>query len=710
MNGDLGTDAGTVALNIGAKSLEKLFEALQKLLGAIREAIREHPQRQMLRQQLAQAKTREAKIELLKKYNGVTGEIALSKLEKYANTSNARLVPTTVTFASVEEQKRFSELAKSYGLMWAGVCDKKSPLVVQIYATDKDNSLLKSVLDRHQSELKIEAIDNKLAEIIGDKDISSLTEEQKITVECLKAEKEKIQSSFDRSFNAKEYNDFLDSVLNPQSKEQTQTAENSHGEKSDKVEPKQVGFNYEEFTTDTYGKADAFSASLDAKTGRNIDKDRNSIMVDCSEPDRYIECHGFSNPDKSSEQKIVTEYTVHRPDGQTKTFTDDKKVNDWATVKREMRDFGGFAKVGETAMFLRFNDKDEFARWQTLAKAQRENEDVRIVNDAELQGQIDKRLDELHSKGYEINGDGEVVRSSDKAKASELATVGRELEETYNESTSRAEVLQTRGGTLNATEAVIIGKEIANLKALQEVNGELAIAKTNEAVAEISGSEAEKVEAKEKTVELELKRDVLKVEQENIVTERNEINGLQAKVEQEVFDYKHDLMLDEKVKPLTEEIESTLGIPKEQFISDIQNFGGATRTSNLLTYARMVAEKANEMQNQGIDNRSVVGLEEKVVDLYRGEVAIQAERERQRTGGERDDVIYGTTSQKAENEQSDVASRTELLEDKQMSFEDGGVKSEIADRRENSPIGKNIDKGGAEMADKAKKATKDRAD
>ena len=45
-----------------------------------------------------------------------------------------------------------------------------------------------------------------------------------------------------------------------------------------------------------------------------------------------------------------------------------------------------------------------------------------------------------------------------------------------------------------------------------------------------------------------------------------------------------------------------------------------------------------------------------------------------------------------------------------MSFEDGGVKSEIADRRENSPIGKNIDKGGAEMADKAKKATKDRAD
>ena len=289
MNGDLGTDAGTVALNIGAKTLEKLFEALQKLLGAIRETIREHPQRQMLRQQLAQAKTREAQIELLKKYNGVTGEIALSKLEKYANASNARLVPTTVTFANEAEQKRFSELAKSYGLMWAGISDKNSPLVVQIYATDKDNSLLKSVLDRHQSELKIEAIDNKLAEIIGDKDISSLTEEQKITVECLKAEKEKIQSSFDRSFNAKEYNDFLDSVLNPQSKEQTQeqtqTAENSHGEKSDKVEPKQAGFNYEEFTTDTYGKADAFSASLDAKTGRNIDKDRNSIMVDCSEPD-----------------------------------------------------------------------------------------------------------------------------------------------------------------------------------------------------------------------------------------------------------------------------------------------------------------------------------------------------------------------------------------------------------------------------------------
>jgi hypothetical protein len=58
------------------------------------------------------------------------------------------------------------------------------------------------------------------------------------------------------------------------------------------------------------------------------------------------------------------------------------------------------------------------------------------------------------------------------------------------------------------------------------------------------------------------------------------------------------------------------------------------------------------------------------MDLYKSEMGAEAERERNRTGGERSDT----------------------MEDKQMSFDDGGVKNEIESRKESAPIGKNINK------------------
>lgn len=49
MNGDLGNDAGTVALNLGSKIAEKIFEAIAKLFAEIGRIWREHPQRKMVR-------------------------------------------------------------------------------------------------------------------------------------------------------------------------------------------------------------------------------------------------------------------------------------------------------------------------------------------------------------------------------------------------------------------------------------------------------------------------------------------------------------------------------------------------------------------------------------------------------------------------------------------------------------------------------------
>lgn len=617
MNGDLGMDSGTVALNLGAKVAEAILSAIKSLLNTIYQIWREHPQRKMTKANLKEAKSRAEKVAIIKKMTGVDGYIKAKRLEKYCNAIGARVVIRTVNFADERQKEAFKELCSKHGLAWSAMKNNTDGLEIKVLCCDRDQQLLQKVIDECYDIQKIQCIDEKIESILNGRSYDECSETDKKNIDLLNTEKASLQAKWTTDFNLESYDNALDDVLF------------SHGENGE-YEAQQISFEYESFDDETFAKKDAFSACLDAHTGRELDKDRYSVMVSMNEPDRYIVCHGESNPDKNSRQKIITTYEVHNANGDTKVFTDaPNKKSTWKDVKENMRAFGGFGKKGSGEVYLRFNNVEEFEKWQTLAKAQRENENIRVRNDSELQSAIAERTEELKSKGFEIREDGEVYDIAENRKASDIAeeyrVKGEKMVAEANKSGEPLDVvknLDIKENRANFVEAVLIGKEIANYQKLVEVNANLATAKTNLAVAEINGNKQDIAKAQEDIAYYENWHEKYTEEKELIVNERNNINAVQADVQRQKVDHTYTLTNAEKskVNDMAVSYEALHVGKSEEFSSKVLNSAGKDRVVALSELARKVTRKGQELEAKGEDVSKYVGLGNSIYQMQNKEL------------------------------------------------------------------------------------------
>lgn len=658
MNGDLGNDAGTVALNLGGKIAEKIFEAIAKLIAEIGRIWREHPQRKMLKMQLAEAKTRDEKLKIIKGMNGIDGYVKYKRLEKYSNAINSPLVPKSVSFPNKDYRDMFIDLCNRNHLPWTATSKEEytgENLDFTVFVCEKDLKKLERTIEEARDLMQIDINEKKIAEIMGDKNYADLDEVQKMNVDLLNANIAELQAKWLDEFNAEEYSKALDDVMF------------SHGENVGyDYMAEQVSFDYEDFDNQTFGKNDAFSACLDAETGKEIDKDRFSVVAFDKDPNAYIICHGEKNPNTKSPQKIITTYEVHSADGRVKTFTDDKsKISSWNNVKEQMRAFGGFGNKGDNVHFYRFKNEQEFSKWRELANAQMKNENIYKREDNELTSAIEERTKELSDKGFEIREDGEVYSVADDKKASELYLDYKAQEKVL----SRADMklaLQCAEQKSMCSEAVLIGKEIKNYEELKVVAEELKGAKTNLSMAKMGNDKELLANAKKHLDEVQAKYDTLSATRDKIVEQRGQINCVQAEIQRKIMSVEYELSGKDinKVNELANEYENLGFGSRDDFFKEITiDTYGVSRVTKLNEYGQNAISKASELSANGEDVSRHISFVNSLYAFQNSELARVKEKEPEvfKEYATNEAKLYFSLNENEMNKVNEIADKCEEL-------------------------------------------------
>ena len=117
---------------------------------------------------------------------------------------------------------------------------------------------------------------------------------------------------------------------------------------------------------ENYERNEPFEA-LNKYTGRTYDRDLNSIVVDATDPSKYILCHGQKELDFENKEYTKTEYRVFS-DGKEVFATHDgrfqgKPVDYWQKQKHEIMSKGDFSGT-----FLKFYNKEHYERWAERSK------------------------------------------------------------------------------------------------------------------------------------------------------------------------------------------------------------------------------------------------------------------------------------------------------------------------------------------------------
>ncbi len=587
MNGDLGADAGTASINLMAKASEALLEALKSLIKGLYQIYKDNPQRKLDAVKLKEAKTQDEKLRIIKKMQGIDGYISAKKLEKYCNAIGSAVIPRNMEFESQEQRDLFCNIAKEQHLMFSMTEDKNNPLKTTVLIADKDMDILKRCKEMTEDSIKIEIIDQKIDSIMYGREYEQLSEDEKFKVDVLNAEKASINDKWTNNFNQNTYSNVVDDILNA-----------SHGEKN--YEADRIDFDYETFTNDTYNKKDAFASALDSDVFKSLNKDRYSVVVSAVDPQKYVICHSTNNPDKDAKRKINTEYQVFNSNGESRVFRDaNLSPKEWVAVREEMRDF---CEIGGENV-LRFNSVKAFENWKKLVEEQNRIEDVRSLADSELKDGIGKRQEELKEKGFDFRDDGEIycishnnsnldamimdddeISDTPPNDAYHYDPVGknakdiiREIDgELNNRKLSPLEKVELQKLRAEMVEGILIAREITNYESLIKTNDDLAIVKSNLAIAEINNDEEKIASVKEDIAELTHRHDTLSSEKDSIVGQRSEINSVQANLECERLKIEYSFSKDElkTLNQLGKDAERVGYVPRgkgNEFVEEIRN-------------------------------------------------------------------------------------------------------------------------------------------
>lgn len=469
---DLGSDAGSTSLSL----LTKVLEAILQLINKIYEAHMKAPERKIAQYKLKVAKTEDEKKEAIKRIDGKTGYINHKMLKKTGEPLTA-----TEIYLTKEEIKEFNAIAKRQGLLFSAVSNaqlkadgEKAFLVIE--CRTKDLELLKSVSNRFNDEMRMGAIDNRIAEILS-RGEENLTAQDYVDLKHLTQQKEDIQRTYTETLN----NQMQDTVL-----------QNAYD--NSKLKPMDIG------------------EALNRLTGRGIDKDQYSIIADAHDPSKVIKCHGYEDKDpETGNAYIKTEYEVYHGDECVLKTHDGRfegRTSDyWAKEKEKLEKAANFS--GE---YYKFFTPQEYRDWATYVNEQNRGELSEMEKSPETKDYDKCRQDayrKLEENGAQIK-DGIVCDIQS----------GKPLSEYVKDQNLTPEQ------KVKAAESVIIGRQLSNYDDIEGLRNHLDYANSQLILAkpgspEYIAAEKEKESAKEQLVAA-YQKDV------DLVEERKGINAVQS--------------------------------------------------------------------------------------------------------------------------------------------------------------------------------------
>ena len=478
--GDLGSDAGQSALSISAKVLEALLRLFEKLF----EAWRNNPKRELTKIQLKEAKSELERQEILDKLQGKTGYVNYQDLKR----SGMELEPIGI-FMTKGEMKEFSALCKREGILFSGMTDStekndSGAKAYEIICKKADLEKVGNIVDRMNDEKMIAGIENRIAELSSKGE--AMTEQDKVDIAALQEQKEAIQRSYCDKLNVVMAQNVVDRAVTGEAQ-----------------------------------KSLTLDEALNRLTGRSIDKDVVCIVADANDPSKYIKCHGYQ-AEYNDKPYIKTDYEVYRgADCVLKTHDgrfDGRPEGYWNNQKAAIQEAGEFSGT-----FFKFYSVVEYQKWAEATRTQNEQELAPMSQEGTRDyGSIVKSLEEHLDQHNAALKDGVVVNK----ESGEPIALSEDMTEEEKS---------------NVAEAIVIGKQINNYNELSNIEVELAAAKANVII--YDEGTPERAEADATLVAVQSRHDSCTAQEQQLLSERKEINAVQA--EQEVREDRSEPALEE---------------------------------------------------------------------------------------------------------------------------------------------------------------------
>lgn len=423
---DLGSDSGKAALELEAKLAEAILKFLEKVFfnvaGTIKTGIakRFDTGEKLKKVQWNKEKNKIKQEEFLKKVNGKKGFVNHKLMEK----TGKPLVPIGMLI-SEGDFKRIAEMAKRYNVPITGVKskspDENGKIYYQMECFREDLEKMRNIVDRCNQEMQMEKL-NKQIDELNEKE--NLTDGEQELLNELERKKESMQKSACDEMNR----ETAEQVIN----------EAMYGEETKKEMD--------------------ISEALDKYTGRTYDRDVESIVVDATDPSKYILCHGQKELDFENKEYTKTEYRVFAG-GKEVFATHDgrfkgRPVDYWQQQKNEIMKKGDFSGT-----FLKFYNREHYERWAEEVKSQNQQELGKVENDLETpESKITDLKKQLEERGAEYK-DGFA----------------------YDRETEKPIMLKedmTEEQRINAGEMKVIAEQIKTYEVLQTLETKQSLAKT----------------------------------------------------------------------------------------------------------------------------------------------------------------------------------------------------------------------------------------
>lgn len=269
---DLGSDAGSTSLSL----MTKILEAILQLISKIYEARRNAPDRKLAMYKVKAAKTEDEKRAAIKKLDGKTGYVNHKLLQKTGEPLSTNLLTLTK-----EEMKQFSAICKREGILFSAVTNAQlkadgEKAIFAVECREDDVKRLRVAVDRFTDEKRVAMIEERMKGIM-EKGEENITPQDYADLKSLAQQKEKIQRAYGDQINESMQEIVLQNAFN-----------------ETKLKPMDI------------------SEALNRLTGRSIDKDQHSIIVDAHDPSKIIRCHGYEDNDpETGKPYIKTEYEVY---------------------------------------------------------------------------------------------------------------------------------------------------------------------------------------------------------------------------------------------------------------------------------------------------------------------------------------------------------------------------------------------------------------
>ena len=469
--GDLGSDTGSTSISLMTKALEAFLRMIEKLF----DAWRNNPQRKLAKQELKLAKNEAEKAEVLRRLNGKVGYVNYKDLRRSGDPLRGIEV-----FMTKADMKDFSALCKRYGVQFSGMTEKENTKrdesgkkTYEIICREKDLETVLQVFERMNDEKQIVEWDKQIAALEAKGE--NMTEQDKVDVAHLQEQKAALQ---------KKYCDKVNDSMAKSVIEQAVT-----GEAKDKL---------------------TLNEALDRLTGRQLDKDIVSIVADANDPSKYIKCYSYNDTYKD-QVYMKTEYEVMHGDKSVfKTHDgrfDGRPKDYWNNQKQAIQEKGEFSGT-----FFKFHTMSDYQQWAEKTRVQNEQE-LSTMN-KEVTEDFDKVIGELKTQ---LNNNGAEIKDD--------VVVNKET----GEPLAIAEGMSAEEKAIVA-ESIVIGKQINNYKELASAELERSMAEAD--VLTTDDKTEERTHAEAVLSDIESRIEKLRETEKNLITERKEINAVQA--EQEV--------------------------------------------------------------------------------------------------------------------------------------------------------------------------------